>query len=65
MLAASEAAALRQVLEELERPAEDPELLIDGQEEVFARSELTAAGPEHLAAAGGEAAPPAADKADL
>lgn len=54
VLAADERAALRQVLGELERPQADAELLIDGQEEVFARSELTTTGSEHQARAGGK-----------
>ncbi|MEH6664123.1 MAG: hypothetical protein V7678_04680 [Brevundimonas sp.] len=54
VLAPDERAALRHVLAEMERPDAEAELLIDGQEEVFARSELTAAGPEHHATAGGK-----------
>ena len=53
-LAVDEQTALRQILGELERSDDDEELLIDGQEEVFARSELVASGPEHHAKAGGK-----------
>lgn len=51
VVAETEADALREALHQIESSPDGPELVADGQEEVFARAEVEA-GSEHQSAAG-------------